>query len=407
MERRVVITGIGLYSCIGIGKENVLESLRTGKSGIVYEKEREEFGYRSPLTGMVEDPDLKPYLSRRERIGMHQPAMFAYMATREALEQAKLDVDFLDKNETGIIYGNDSTAGAVIETIDKVRERKDTTLIGSGDIFQNMNCTVNMSLSTIYKLKGINLTLSAACASGSHSIGMGYLLIKQGLQERIVCGGAQEINKYSMASFDGLGAFSIRLDEPTKACRPFDANRDGLVPSGGAATIIIESLESALKRGAPILGEIIGYGFSSNGDHISNPNFDGQYRSLKMALDQAKISADEVDYVNAHATSTPVGDMMEAQAIHAVLGGDVPVSSTKSMTGHECWMAGASEVAYSLLMMENDFIAPNINFETPDEDSKKINVISEYTEKKIDCFLSNSFGFGGTNSSLIVKKFVK
>ncbi len=407
MERRVVITGIGLYSCIGIGKENVLESLRTGKSGIVYEKEREEFGYRSPLTGMVEDPDLKPYLSRRERIGMHQPAMFAYMATREALEQAKLDVDFLDNNETGIIYGNDSTAGAVIETIDKVRERKDTTLIGSGDIFQNMNCTVNMSLSTIYKLKGINLTLSAACASGSHSIGMGYLLIKQGLQERIVCGGAQEINKYSMASFDGLGAFSIRLDDPTKACRPFDANRDGLVPSGGAATIIIESLESALERGAPILGEIIGYGFSSNGDHISNPNFDGQYRSLSMALKQANIPASEIDYVNAHATSTPVGDMMEAQAIHAVLGGDVPVSSTKSMTGHECWMAGASEVAYSLLMMENNFIAPNINFETPDEDSKKINVISEYTEKKIDCFLSNSFGFGGTNSSLIVKKFAK
>ncbi len=407
MERRVVITGIGLYSCIGIGKENVVESLRTGKSGIVYEKEREEFGYRSPLTGMVEDPDLKPYLSRRERIGMHQPAMFAYMATREALEQAKLDVDFLDKNETGIIYGNDSTAGAVIETIDKVRERKDTTLIGSGDIFQNMNCTVNMSLSTIYKLKGINLTLSAACASGSHSIGMGYLLIKQGLQERIVCGGAQEINKYSMASFDGLGAFSIRVDDPTKACRPFDANRDGLVPSGGAATIIIESLESALERGAPILGEIIGYGFSSNGDHISNPNFDGQYRSLSMALKQANIPASEIDYVNAHATSTPVGDTMEAQAIHAVLGGDVPVSSTKSMTGHECWMAGASEVAYSLLMMENNFIAPNINFETPDEDSKKINVISEYTEKKIDCFLSNSFGFGGTNSSLIIKKFVK
>jgi 3-oxoacyl-[acyl-carrier-protein] synthase-1 len=407
MERRVVITGIGLYSCIGIGKENVLESLRTGKSGIIYEKEREEFGYRSPLTGMVEDPDLKPYLSRRERIGMHQPAMFAYMATREALEQAKLDVDFLSENETGIIYGNDSTAGAVIETIDKVRARKDTTLIGSGDIFQNMNCTVNMNLSTIYKLKGINITLSAACASGSHSIGMGYLLIKQGLQERIVCGGAQEINKYSMASFDGLGAFSIRVDDPTKACRPFDANRDGLVPSGGAATIIIESLESALERGAPILGEIIGYGFSSNGEHISNPNFDGQYRSLKMALKQANITAEQVDYVNAHATSTPVGDSMEAQAIYAVLGSDVPVSSTKSMTGHECWMAGASEVAYSLLMMENNFIAPNINFETPDEDSKKINVISEYTEKNIDCFLSNSFGFGGTNSSLIIKKFVK
>jgi 3-oxoacyl-[acyl-carrier-protein] synthase-1 len=264
-----------------------------------------------------------------------------------------------------------------------------------------------MNLSTIYKLKGINITLSAACASGSHSIGMGYLLIKQGLQERIVCGGAQEINVYAMGSFDGLGAFSIRHDEPTKACRPFDAGRDGLVPSGGAATVIIESLESALERGAPILGEIMGYGFSSNGDHISNPNFDGQYRSLNMALKQSNLDPKVIDYVNAHATSTPVGDSMEAQAIHSVFGSKVPVSSTKSMTGHECWMAGASEIAYSLLMMQNDFIAPNINFENPDEDSKKINIIPEYKEQKIDTFLSNSFGFGGTNSSLIIKKFVK
>ena len=407
MDRRVVITGVGLYSSIGNGKKEVLESLRTGKSGIIYDIAREEIGYRSCLTGMVEDPDLKPFLSRRQRIGMHQPAMFAYMSTMEAMEQANLDLDFLEKNETGIIFGNDSTAGAVINTIDKLRERGDTTLIGSGDIFQNMNCTVNMSLSTIYKLKGINISLSAACASGSHSIGMGYLLIKQGLQERVVCGGAQEINVYAMASFDGLGAFSVGHDSPTKASRPFDKNRDGLIPSGGAATLIIESLESAERRGAKILGEILGYGFSSNGDHISNPNFDGQYRSLKMSLDQARVSSESIDYVNAHATSTPVGDSMEAQAINSILGSDVPVSSTKSMTGHECWMAGASEVAYSLLMMENDFIAPNINFENPDEDSEKINVVSEYTEKKIDTFLSNSFGFGGTNSSLIVKKFVK
>ncbi len=407
MDKRVVITGIGLYSSIGNGKEEVLDSLKNGKSGIIYDNERKEVGYRSCLTGMVETPNLKPFLSRRQRLGMHQPAMYAYMSTMEAMAQAKLDVDFLEKNETGIIFGNDSTAGAVIETIDKLRERKDTTLIGSGDIFQNMNCTINMSLSTIYKLKGINITLSAACASGSHSIGMGYLLIKQGLQERVVCGGAQEINIYAMGSFDGLGAFSIRHDEPTKASRPFDANRDGLIPSGGAATLIIESLESAERRGAPILGEILGYGFSSNGDHISNPNLDGQLRSLNMSLDQAGIKADKIDYVNAHATSTPVGDATEAQAIEAVLGTTVPVSSTKGMTGHECWMAGASEVAYSLLMMENDFIAPNINFENPDEDSKKINIIPEYTEKKMDTFLSNSFGFGGTNSSLIITKFVK
>lgn len=407
MEHRVVITGIGTYSCLGENTHEVLESLRLGRSGIIYDESRKEFGYRSCLTGFVKEPDLKPYLSRRDRLGMHEPAMFAYMSTREAMEQAKLDIDFLANNETGIIFGNDSTAGAVINTIDKVRERKDTTLIGSGDIFQNMNCTVNMNLSTIYKLKGINISLSAACASGSHAIGLGYLMIKQGLQERVVCGGAQEINLYAMASFDGLGAFSIRQDTPAKASRPFDRDRDGLVPSGGSATVIIESLESALQRNAPILGEIVGYGFSSNGDHISNPNFDGQFRSLNMAIKHAGMDVSEIDYVNAHATSTPIGDATEAQAIYEVLGGKVPVSSTKGMTGHECWMAGASEIAYSLLMMHNDFVAPNINFENPDEDSKKINVIPEYKEHKIDCFLSNSFGFGGTNSSIIVKKFKK
>lgn len=405
MEHRVVITGIGLYSCIGQSKEAVTESLRAGKSGIIIDEPRIEFGYRSWLTGMVPDPDLKPYLGRRERIGMHQPAMFAYMATREALEQAKLDIDFMSGNETGIIYGNDSTAGAVVETNDKARSRKDNTLIGSGDIFQNMNCTVNMNLSTIYKLKGINVTLSAACASGSHSIGMGYMFIKSGLQQRVICGGAQEINVYAMSSFDGLGAFSTRHDEPQKASRPFDRDRDGLVPSGGAATLILESLESAMERGAAVLGEVVGYGFSSNGDHISNPNFDGQYRSLQMALNQSGLAAKDIDYINAHATSTPVGDATEAEAIFSVFGDKIPVSSTKGMTGHECWMAGASEVAYSLLMMQHNFIAPNINFEHPDESSARINIVTQTQEAKIDTFLSNSFGFGGTNSSLIIKKF--
>lgn len=405
MDRRVVITGIGIYSSIGEDLDSVLDSLIKGKSGIIYDAPRKEFGYRSCLTGFVKDPDLKPFLSRRERIGMHQPAMFAYMSTKEALKNADLDVDFLDKNETGIIYGNDSTAGAVIETIDKARARKDNTLIGSGDIFQNMNCTVNMSLSTIYKLKGINITMSAACASGSHSIGMGYLLIKQGLQERVICGGAQEINVYAMGSFDGLGAFSVRHDAPEKASRPFDRDRDGLVPSGGAATVVIESLESALKRNAKIYGEIVGYGFSSNGDHISNPNFDGQYRSLIMSLKQSGLGPKDINYVNAHATSTPVGDSTEAQVLSEVFGSKIPISSTKGMTGHECWMAGASEIVYSLLMMENNFIAPNINFENPDEDSAKINIVPNMMETQMDCFLSNSFGFGGTNSSLIIKKY--
>ena len=404
MNQRVVVTGIGIYSCLGENLAEVTDSLYKGKSGIVFDQVRKDFGFRSALTGMVKEPDLKSYLSRRQRLGMHQPAIYAYMSTREALEMSGLDIDFLDKTETGIIFGNDSTAASVVEAVDKAREKQDTTLIGSGAIFQNMNSTVNMNLSTIFKLKGINFTLSAACASGSHSIGMGYLMISQGLQERVVCGGAQEINPASMASFDGLGTFSVNEAEPAKASRPFDKNRDGLIPSGGAATIILESYEAAVRRGAPILAELVGYGFSSNGDHISNPSKEGQIRSLEMALKQAGLQAGDIDYINAHATSTPVGDGIEAQAIYEVFGAETPVSSTKSLTGHECWMAGASEIVYSLLMMQNDFIAPNINFENPDEDSARINVVAETAKQNIDCFLSNSFGFGGTNSTLILKR---
>jgi 3-oxoacyl-[acyl-carrier-protein] synthase-1 len=337
---------------------------------------------------------------------LSEPGEYAYMATLEAFKNAGIEQDYLDHHETGIIYGNDSTAEAVVVSTDIMREKKNTQFAGSGAVFQTMNSTVNMNLATIFKLKGINFTVSAACASGSHAIGLGYLLIKHGYQDRIVCGGAQEINMLSMGTFDALGAFSVRENEPAKASRPFDRDRDGLVPSGGAATVFIESLESAQKRGAKILGEIIGYGFSSNGGHISNPTVDGPVRSLMMALNDAKLKPDEIDYINAHATSTPQGDASEAQAIHAVFGTYNPfVSSTKSMTGHECWMAGASEVVYSMLMMQNGFIAPNINFENPDEHSAKLNIVPVTKEKNIDVFLSNSFGFGGTNSSLIVRKW--
>lgn len=403
---RVVITGIGAWSCLGKNIDEVKDSLYHGRSGIGIAPERKELGYRSALTGLIERPQLKGLLDRRQRISMGEPAEYAYMATSEALKVAGITQDFIDRNEIGIIYGNDSVGGAIIEATDTIRVKKDTTLVGSGAIFQTMNCTVTMNLSTVFRLKGINYTLGAACASGSHSIGMGYLMIKWGLQQQVICGGAQEVNKYTFGAFDGLSAFSIREAEPTKASRPFDIGRDGLIPSGGAATVIIESLESAQKRGAKILAEIVGYGFSSNGEHISNSSVDGQVRSLSMALKEAGLSAREIDYINAHATSTPGGDKVEAQAIHQVFGdAGTPVSSTKSMTGHECWMAGASEIVYSLIMMENDFIAPNINFETPDEDSAKINIIAETKAAKLNTILSNSFGFGGTNSTLIVRKF--
>jgi 3-oxoacyl-[acyl-carrier-protein] synthase-1 len=403
---RVVITGMGAYSCLGKNLEEVRNSLFAGKSGIGFDPERKAFGFRSGLTGIVEKPQLKGKLDRRLRIGLAEEGEYAYLSTLEALENAKLDTGYLESHEAGIIFGNDSSALAVIEATDTIRLKKDTTLLGSGSIFQSMNSTVNMNLATIFKLKGINFTVSAACASGSHAAGLGFLFIKEGYQDMVVCGGAQEVNMYSMGSFDGLSAFSIREDEPAKASRPFDKSRDGLIPSGGAATIVLESLESAQKRGAKILGEIIGYGFSSNGDHISNPNVDGPYRSLMRAMKQSGIKISDIDYINAHATSTPNGDMFEARAIDKLCG-DVKtaVSSTKSMTGHECWMAGASEIVYSLLMMRDSFIAPNINFETPDEDSAKLNIISKTLEKNIDIFLSNSFGFGGTNSTIIVKKF--
>ncbi|MBW8522383.1 beta-ketoacyl-[acyl-carrier-protein] synthase family protein [Chryseobacterium chendengshani] len=405
MENRVVITGMGIYSCIGTSLEEVKESLYQGKSGIVLIDERKEFGFRSGLSGVVPKPDLKNLLNRRQRVSMGEESEYAYIATFDALKQANIDQDFLDNNEVGILYGNDSVSKAVVESIDIAREKKDTSLMGSGAIFKSMNSTVTMNLSTIFKLRGINLTVSAACASGSHSLGLAYMMIKNGFQDIIVCGGAQETNKYSMASFDGLGVFSVRENEPTKASRPFDSDRDGLIPSGGAASLIVESLESAHKRGAAILGEIVGYGFSSNGGHISTPNIDGPALAMNRALKQSGLEVKDIDYINAHATSTPIGDANEAKAIHEIFGNEVPVSSTKSMTGHECWMAGASEVIYSILMMQNDFIAPNINLENPDEEAKKINLISETKNQKIDVFLSNSFGFGGTNSALIVKKF--
>lgn len=404
MKRRVVITGMGIYSCLGKNLDEVKNSLYEGKSGIILEQARKEMGFRSGLTAWLEPINLKGILGRNQRVYMPEQGAYAYMATIEALKNAKLEQDYIDAHEVGILYGNDSTAEAVMKSVDTMREKKDTTLIGSGAIFQSMNSTVSMNLACLFKLKGINMTVSGACASGSHAIGLGSLLIQWGLQDCIICGGAQEVNPYSVGSFDGISAFSIRENEPTKASRPFDRDRDGLVPGGGAATVIIESYESAVKRGAPILAEVCSYGFSSNGDHISVPNVDGPSRSLEMAIREAGIDIREIGYVNAHATSTPVGDKNEAKAIDHVFGDHKPeVTSTKSMTGHEMWMAGASEIIYSILMMKNNFIAPNLNFENPDEFSAKLNIPGVRVDKHFEMFLSNSFGFGGTNSTLIVK----
>ncbi len=404
MEKKVVITGMGIWSCLGTTLDEVRDSLYQGKSGIVFDAERKSLGFRSALCAAVPTPDLKPFVPRNQRQFMPEEAQYAYMATRQALENAKLDADYMESHEVGLIYGNDSVAEATMRALDKFREFHDTAACGSGAIFQSMNSTVTMNLACLFRLKGINLTASAACASGSQAVGMASLLIRNGLQECVVCGGAQEANLYSVAAFDGIQSFSVREDDPTRASRPFDRDRDGLVPGGGAATLVLESYEHAVRRGAPILAEVIGWGFSGNGDHISTPNIEGPVRSLEACLRNSGVTPEEIGYINAHATSTRIGDAREAQAIARVFGDRrVPVTSTKGQTGHEMWMAGASELIYSVLMMKNGFIAGNLNFENPDDDTACIQILPERKEIGFDTFLSNSFGFGGTNSTLIVR----
>lgn len=408
MSKRVVVTGMGIWSCIGTNIETVKNSLYDGKSGIGLQPERLTYGYRSGLTGIVETPVItKQMLDRHTRAGMSEEAQYAYMASRQAFEQAQISDTYLREHEVGCIFGNDSSAKPVIESSKIMDEKHDSAMLGYGLIFQSMNSTVNMNLSTIFHLRGVNFTISAACASGSHSIGLGYMLIKQGLQDMILCGGAQETNYYSMASFDALGAFSVRMDDPTKASRPFDKDRDGLIPSGGAAALVLEDYDHAVARGATILAEIVGYGFSSNGGGISEPSDDGSVTAMSRAMKDAEVQLDDIDYINAHATSTHQGDMYEAIALDRLFHGQrALISSTKSMTGHECWMAGASEVVYSIIMMKNNFVAPNINFENPDEYSEKINLTAKTIDMEVNTVLSNSFGFGGTNSALVIKNIL-
>lgn len=403
--KRVVITGIGIWSCLGKNVEEVAQALREGRSGIGIDPERTTYGYQSALTGIVERPRLKGLLDRRLRNGLAEEGEYAFMAAREAFAMAGVDETYLDRNEVGCLFGNDSSSTPVIEAADIMREKHDTALLGSGYIFQSMNSTVTMNLTTIFRLRGINFTVSAACASGSHAIGLGCMLIRQGLQEMVLCGGAQEVNKYSMATFDALGAFSKRMDDPQRASRPFDRDRDGLVPGGGGAALVLEDYDHAVARGAHILCEVVGYGFSGNGGGISQPSDEGSFIAMQRALDDAGLSPDAVDYVNAHATSTPQGDSFEAIALDRLFAGKKAwISSTKGMTGHECWMAGASEIVYSILMMQGGFVAPNLNFEHPDEHSGKLRLATTTQEARLDVVLSNSFGFGGTNSALVIRR---
>ncbi len=404
--RRVVITGTGIWSCLGTDTDSVALSLRQGRSGIGVQPERLAYGYRSSLTGVVEQPKItKAMLDRHTRAGMSEEAQYAYMAARQALQQADIDEGWLRDHEAGCIFGNDSSAKAVIEADRVMREKHDSALMGYGYVFQAMNSTVTMNLSAIFHLRGISFTVSSACASGSHAIGLGYTLIRHGLQDMVLCGGAQETDYHSMSSFDALGVFSTRMDDPAGASRPFDKDRDGLVPSGGAAALVLEDYDHAVARGANILCEVCGWGFSSNGGGIAEPSDEGSAVAMTRALRDAGLQPADIDYVNAHATATRLGDMYEAMALDRLFHGEhALISSTKSMTGHECWMAGASEMVYTILMMTGNFVAPNINLNEPDEYAAPLNIARETVDTPVRVALSNSFGFGGTNSALVIRK---
>jgi 3-oxoacyl-[acyl-carrier-protein] synthase I len=400
---RVAITGIGIISCLGNDIETVGNSLREGRSGIVIDATREEMGFRSPLTGAIKGFSPDEYLSKKQRKTMPDFAVQAYAASIDAINMSGLDEKAIQNPETGIIFGCDSSCIAAVEQVALLRESRETKSIGSGLVFRSMTSTITMNLNTIFKTKGACWTISSACSSGGHAVGQAANLIALGQQERILCGGAQEINWESMCSFDGLGAFSINIENPAKASRPFDINRDGLVPGGGAAAIVLERYDLAKKRGAKILGEIRGYGFSSDGSNLSVPDDDGLKRAMEMALKVSGVDLSKIDYICAHATSTPAGDAAEAKNILKIFGDNTPfISSTKSMTGHELWMSGASQVVYSVIMTQQGFIAPNINFEKPDTGLERLNIVSKAKNITLRNTLCNSAGFGGTNSCIVI-----
>jgi 3-oxoacyl-[acyl-carrier-protein] synthase I len=403
-RRRVVVTGMDALSCLGSTLPEISASLRAGRSGIGVSDERAELGFRSPLTGRIAPIDAAAHFARKERKSMGETALYAAITAKRAIAASGCAAA-LASERAGVIYGNDSCADPIEEVLTTVRREKSTGSLGSDKVIKALNSTPTINLGPMLGTRGISLTLSGACASGAHAIGWAWMLIASGMQDAVVTGGSQELCWQSMAAFDGLRVFSMRIGEPAKAVRPFDRDRDGLVPSGGAASLVLEEYEHAKARGAPIVAEVLSYAFSSDGNHMTSGDGLGAARAMRGALDAAGVKPTEIDYINAHATGTEMGDAAEAEAIHAVFGENgPPVSSTKSLTGHECWMAGASEALYSMLMMQGSFIAPNQNYENQDPKLPRINIAAKPMENvKIRTVLSNSFGFGGTNACLVLR----
>jgi 3-oxoacyl-[acyl-carrier-protein] synthase-1 len=401
--RRVVVTGLGIVSCLGNNVRDVVDALRQGRSGIELLPERKALGFRSSLGGRikaVELPDIPKKSLRQMGPGSH----IAFHATSQALQDAGWEPTRIKDERTAVIIGNGGNFQDIYRQCHVFRD--EGLKLGGTALQRVMSDSISANLSVLLGTRGYSLTVACACATGAAAIGLAYQLIRQGLQDRAICGGVQEDTWEYFCQFDALKAFSVREGDPTRASRPFDKSRDGLVPSAGGGIVLLEELEEARRRGARIYGELIGYAFTSDGSDMTIPSGEGSIRCMRLALQDAGIRPDEVDYVNAHATSTPVGDVSEARAIAEVFGMRPYVSSTKSMTGHEQGACGATEVIYTLLMMRDGFVAPNINLEELDPKCEGMNLVANRAiEAKIDVAASNAFGFGGVNTCLVLRKY--
>lgn len=400
--KRAVITGMGIVSSIGNNLQEVLNSLKTGKSGITFSQEFADMQLRSNVWGSI---DVKPaeVIDRKKMRFMGDAAGYAYIAMEEAIADAGLTESHISNDRTGLVAGSGG-ASAYNQTLAvDIHREKGVKRVGPYMVPRTMSSTVSACLATPFKIRGVNYTISSACATSAHCIGHALELIQLGKQDIVFAGGGEELGWTQTLMFDAMGALSTKYNQtPEQASRTYDANRDGFVISGGGGMLVIEELEHALARGAKIYAEIVGYGATSDGYDMVAPSGEGAARCMRMALQ----GIDKVDYINTHGTSTPVGDTKELQAIREVFGNDNPaISATKAMTGHALGAAGVHEAIYSTLMMEHDFIAPSINIDNLDENAGDLNIITEMTPAKLDTIMSNSFGFGGTNATLVLKKY--
>ena len=402
--KRVVVTGMGIISSLGNNKSEVLESLKKAKSGIEFSEIYADMGLRSHVHGSISEIDTKDVIDRKMLRFMADAAIYNAIALDEAIKQSGLSEEMVSHERTGLIMGSGGASNVnVIDSADILRE-KGIKRVGPYRVPRTMGSTTSACLSTLFKIKGINYSISSACSTSAHCIGNAMEQIQMGKQDVVFAGGGEELDWSTTMLFDSMGALSSNYnDTPEKASRAYDTNRDGFVISGGGGALVLESLEHAEARGAHIIAELVGYGATSDGYDMVAPSGEGAKRCMELAISTVN---DSIDYINAHGTSTPVGDMKELQAIKEVFNSKIPlIGSTKSLSGHALGAAGVNESIYSLLMLENDFVAESVNIETLDEEAEGMPIVRKTTQLKLNRILSNSFGFGGTNACLVFERF--